>query len=66
MNWLYFFFQVLLFNHCSTPYDVQAGERIAQIIFTKIATLEVKHVVSLGPQHVTERGEQGFGSTGRI
>ncbi len=29
---------VVLFNHSDTPYDIQIGDRIAQLILEKIAT----------------------------
>ena len=40
---------------------VNQGDRIAQIIFEKIKTPEIKELVSLGD---TDRGASGYGSTG--
>jgi dUTP pyrophosphatase len=41
--------------------DIRAGEKVAQLIIEKIAMLEVKEVDSLDN---TQRGSNGFGSTG--
>ena len=43
-------------------YDVSRGERIAQLILEKITTPELEIVTSLDD---TERGSDGFGSTGK-
>jgi len=53
---------VALHNHGSVPQTVESGERIAQIVFTPYAAAEFLAVDELD---VTERGEGGFGSTGR-
>ena len=53
---------VALHNHGSAPQTVESGERIAQIVFTPYAAAEFLAVDEL---NVTERGEGGFGSTGR-
>ena len=55
-----------MFNHSSKPYEVEKFERVAQVIFTRVAALEVRHLQSLGPQHATNRGEDGLGSSGRF
>lgn len=52
---------VLLFNHSDKDFQVEEGDRIAQIIFEKICTPEVLEVDDLG---ATVRGTNGFGSTG--
>jgi len=52
---------VLLFNHSDKDFQVEEGDRIAQIIFEKICTPEVQEVDDLG---ATDRGTNGFGSTG--
>ena len=53
--------KVVLFNLSDTEFVVSAGDRIAQIIVTRIATPDVFEVDSL-PESV--RGEAGFGSSG--
>ena len=51
---------VVLINHGSERYDVQLGDRVAQLIVTPIVT-EVVEVAWLDD---TARGANGFGSTG--
>ena len=54
--------KVALYNQSDAPLAVAAGERIAQIVIAPFlhAEYEVKETLS-----DTERGEGGFGSTGR-
>ena len=52
---------MVLFNFSDTDFEVNMGDRIAQIIFEKIKTAEIKELKSL---EGTERGDDGFGSTG--
>lgn len=52
---------VVLFNHANLPFNVKQGDRIAQIICEKIVYPEILEVKNLDQ---TERGENGFGSTG--
>lgn len=52
---------VVLFNHASTDFKVSVGDRIAQLIVTKIDNPEVVEVDELD---MTSRGTGGFGSTG--
>lgn len=57
--------KILLINHGDTAFKVSHGDRIAQGIITKLASLPtVRHlgVDELLPE--TERGSNGFGSTG--
>lgn len=51
---------VVLFNHSDEGYDVQEGDRIAQLIFTTISV----PVITEEKQSTTEQ-RNGFGSTGR-
>ncbi len=56
--------KVILLNTSDVEYEVEDGERIAQLIIEKIAIPDlfvVGHIDDLGS---TERGEKGFGSTG--
>ncbi|GAA5934272.1 hypothetical protein JCM10213_003748 [Rhodosporidiobolus nylandii] len=53
--------KVLLFNHAKEDFQVNAGDRIAQLILERIVTPEPQEVASLGD---TVRGAGGFGSTG--
>lgn len=52
---------VIIFNHSSVCFTVQKGDRIAQIICEKIEEPKLREVLFLDN---TERGENGFGSTG--
>jgi dUTP pyrophosphatase len=52
---------VLLFNFGGKPFDVNVGERIAQIVFERVAAPEIMVTETLAG---TDRSG-GFGSTGR-
>ena len=54
--------QVLLVNHGQEPYTIQPGDRIAQLVVAPVTRVKVLAVESLD---ATERGQGGFGSTGR-
>ena len=53
---------VALHNHSNEPQTICDGERIAQIVFTAYMGADFLEVDELDS---TERGEGGFGSTGR-
>ena len=53
--------KVVLFNHGHADFQVNKGDRIAQLILEKCDTPEV---VEIGLLEDTERGSGGFGSTG--
>lgn len=55
--------KVLLFNFNDVTFEVKKGERIAQLICEKIYLPEFVEVASLD---ATDRGEGGFGSTGKL
>jgi dUTP pyrophosphatase len=57
--------QVLLVNQGDTPFELRRGERIAQLLVAPAASwtwIPESSVEALGD---TERGEGGYGSTGR-
>ncbi len=54
--------KVILINLSRTTYEVQPGERIAQLVFAPVAKADLVEVERLDD---TERGEGGFGSTGK-
>ncbi len=54
--------KVKLYNHTSERYDFKASEKIAQLVILKCELPEVEIVGSL---EETDRGDNGFGSTGR-
>ena len=53
---------VILFNHSTGIRKFKAGDKIAQIVFTKIETPEFEQVDEI---EGGERGNRGFGSSGR-
>ncbi len=53
---------VVMFNHAATDFKIEIGDRIAQFIITKIENPEIEVVQELVE---TERGQGGFGSTGK-
>ena len=53
---------VILINLGHEPYEIVPGERIAQMIVAPVSRAEFQVIYDLGS---TERGERGFGSTGR-
>lgn len=53
---------VILVNLGEEPFAVRRGDRIAQIVFSRVERAEMAEVTDLDP---TDRGAGGFGSTGR-
>ena len=53
---------VILVNLSNTPFTIEPGERIAQMIVARYEQVEWQAVESLSE---TERGAGGFGSTGK-
>lgn len=52
---------VILINHSTTPFVIERGMRIAQMVIAKHETVQWNVVEDL---ETTARGEGGFGSTG--
>lgn len=53
--------KVILINHGSGDFKVEVGDRIAQLVISKVEQLKVHEVTELDD---TDRGSGGFGSTG--
>lgn len=53
---------VLAINHGETAYTFQPGERIAQLLLMPVPRVEI---IEVDETSSSERGEGGFGSTGR-
>lgn len=53
---------VILINHGDLPFEIQRGERIAQMVVARYEQAEMQLVDGLD---ATTRGAGGFGSTGR-
>lgn len=54
--------QVILINHGRKPFKIERGMRIAQLLIAPYTRVEWEVVVTLDAK--TERGSNGFGSTG--
>ena len=54
--------RICLFNHGGSKYEVKAGDKIAQLVIVPCLLPPLELVDSL---EETDRGENGFGSTGR-
>lgn len=54
--------KVCLFNHGGSKYEVKKGDKIAQLVILPCVIAPLELVDSLDE---TDRGENGFGSTGR-
>lgn len=52
---------VILFNFGDADFEIKRGDRVAQLICEKIEPTEIKEAKDLD---LTERGTNGFGSTG--
>jgi dUTP pyrophosphatase len=55
-------FAVILYNHSDEPFAVARGDRIAQLICERVCLPALEEVSALD---ATDRGEGGFGSTGK-
>ena len=56
---------VKLYNHSDTPKHFEKGDKITQIVIMPIPFIELEEVDNLGEFEASERGADGFGSTGR-
>jgi dUTP pyrophosphatase len=54
--------RVLLFNHSNEDYKIESGDRICQLVLESIINPPIEVVEALDD---TERGQGGFGSTGK-
>ena len=52
---------IVLFNHGDQEFNIQEGDRIAQLILEQVAN---KPVIEVWELTQTQRGDKGFGSTG--
>lgn len=53
---------VKLYNHTMTPYKFKAGDKVAQLV---ILPCVIPHLEFVDHLEETDRGDAGFGSTGR-
>lgn len=54
--------RVVLINHGAEPYTLRRGDRIAQLVVAAVCAVDLHETENLD---ATERGEGGYGSTGR-
>ena len=54
--------RVVLVNHGGTPFEIKPGDRIAQLLVQRVERAGFTRVEALAE---SERGTNGFGSTGR-
>ncbi len=52
---------MILINHGSEPFEIQRGDRIAQLVIAPVTRVRV----AAGELDNTARGDGGFGHTGR-
>lgn len=53
---------VKLYNHSGIPYTVKRGDKISQLV---VVDIHIPHIQVVDELEKTERGNNGFGSTGR-
>jgi dUTP pyrophosphatase len=56
--------KVILINHGQVSFEVNPGDRIAQLVFNKIEQPEFEEFKLVDSLESSERGNGGFGSTG--
>lgn len=56
--------KIILFNHSDKDFKIEKGDRIAQLVLEKIVNAEIKQITA-EELSSTDRGEGGFGSTGK-
>jgi dUTP pyrophosphatase len=54
--------QVILINHGPNTFSINPGDRIAQLVLARVVRARYEEAIDLS---ITERGEGGYGSTGR-
>lgn len=57
--------QVMLINHGGTPFTLDRGERIAQLLLAPVPQWGWQEVAAPAELGDTQRGEGGYGSTGK-
>ena len=54
--------KVIIYNHGDTDFIINNGDRIAQMVLSPVAKMELEETNNLSE---TIRGDSGFGSTGK-
>lgn len=55
---------VILVNLSNEEQTVEPGERVAQLVFAKVDLMELEEIEVITKD--TERGDQGYGDSGRF
>lgn len=53
--------KIILINHSDIDFNIKIGDRLAQMVFSRVMDISFEEVADLSE---TKRGEGGFGSTG--
>lgn len=56
---------VLLINHGDAPFEIHRGDRIAQLLIAPVSTWDWEVLNEIAALGATQRGDGGYGSTGR-
>jgi dUTP pyrophosphatase len=56
---------IILINHGSKTFEIKSGDKIAQAKLSKVEKIEWEEVYGKDKLSITERGEGGYGSTGK-
>lgn len=57
--------KIILINLLDKPYQMEPGERVAQMVFSEYVKAEFKEVLSVDELENSDRGDGGFGHSGR-
>lgn len=57
--------KIILINLLDRPYQLKPGERIAQMVFSEYIKVEFLEVTTIEELEKSERGEGGFGHSGK-
>ncbi len=57
--------KVILINHSDVPFQIQHGDRIAQMVIAQYQQIQWQPVASVEELSDTERGAGGFGHSGK-
>ncbi|MBC3796528.1 dUTP diphosphatase [Acetobacterium tundrae] len=57
--------KIILINLLDRPYQLEPGERIAQMVFAEYVKVDFSEVTSIEELETSERGDGGFGHSGK-
>ncbi|MBC3888919.1 dUTP diphosphatase [Acetobacterium paludosum] len=57
--------KIILINLLDRPYQLEPGERIAQMVFAEYVKADFSEVTSIEELETSERGDGGFGHSGK-